>query len=311
MSETMLDISCLPYELVAHTCTFLNRLDLYHCTLINRRWNFCGTPRLYYAPWSQYVASWHKLVDTLHLSTFSETSTFQPNLQNYVQYLDFSELYYVVSDELIGQLSLLCPNITTLIFEIPKNLSDQSIVQLSKSSTKLTTLMLRQCGQVTDFSVLQLLYASPSLRHVELTNASRITDLSILGLIRVADSLEVLHLSISTVTDLPLMELFLHSKKLKKVNLSHCWLITECPILILLEKAKSLEWLDLSFCEKLTDNIFRSLKLLTNLTHLNLAGCRNLSKEMILELRRCLPNLNIIAEIKSPRTTALELLMLS
>ncbi|ORX81959.1 hypothetical protein K493DRAFT_320553 [Basidiobolus meristosporus CBS 931.73] len=107
-----------------------------------------------------------------------------------------------------------------------------------------------------------------------------------------------------------LTELFWRTRNLKRVNLSHCWLITEAPILILLENAKNIEWLDLSFCEKLTDRIFEALKRLPNLTYVNLAGCRKISKDHVLKLKAALPKLNIVADIKSPRTTALEILML-
>ncbi|KAG0027477.1 hypothetical protein BGZ82_008964, partial [Podila clonocystis] len=173
----------------------------------------------------------------------------RPNYGPLIRTLDFSELYYILSDKFLTHLFPHTPQLASLIISAPKQFTDESICVLATCCRALQRCELLGCDQITDRGVHFLLEQqhqqetkNPSddgsrgggstLRILSLANRASITDgvLQHLAYVTFASKLERLNLANAvfvTGQEPGLGTVFRCCTGLKALNVSHCQGVTD------------------------------------------------------------------------------------
>ncbi|RUP20866.1 hypothetical protein BC936DRAFT_139223 [Jimgerdemannia flammicorona] len=286
-----------PAELMSSVLSFLPHGSLHSSTLVSLNWNTVATPLLWSSPWTRYNASWSKILRAITV-TATATSVDNPSdppkplhtYGTYVKHLNFSQLYYIVNDPLIESLAPLCPNLTTLVIDSPKQFSDSSLLTLACTpcAGSLRHVVLRSCTRVTDTSLVAFLHNTTRLERLELTHGTRITDASLRALARI-DARNVRTLSefdanfahivrVSSEDEAGegsgLVALVDNCTGISRLQLAQCGAVTDMILARIARRlGGKLRTLNVSGCGALTDRGLRSL-----------AGCHVLEK---LDISRC------------------------
>ncbi|KAF9213741.1 hypothetical protein BGZ59_004919 [Podila verticillata] len=189
---------------------------------------------------SVMVAGW----EVLDRTYTSRTPFLHPNYGFLIRTLDFSELYYILSDKFLTHLFPHTPHLTTLIVHAPKQFSDASLYVLATCCRQLQRCELLGCDQISDLGVHFLLdhqqgsdaltgegggggMKGSTMRVLSLANRSPITDglLQHLAYVSFASKLERLNLANAvfvTGQDPGLATVFRCCTGLVALNVSHC-----------------------------------------------------------------------------------------
>ncbi|KAG0013800.1 hypothetical protein BGZ81_000829 [Podila clonocystis] len=173
----------------------------------------------------------------------------RPSYGSLIRTLDFSELYYILSDKFLTHLFPHTPQLATLIVSAPKQFTDESLYVLATCCRALQRCELLGCDQITDRGVHFLLEqqhqqetknlsdngsrgAGSTLRILSLANRASITDgvLQHLAYVTFASKLERLNLANAvfvTGQDPGLGTVFRCCTGLKALNVSHCQGVTD------------------------------------------------------------------------------------
>ncbi|GJJ68018.1 hypothetical protein EMPS_00364 [Entomortierella parvispora] len=92
---------------------------------------------------------------------------------DYIRTLDFSQLYYIISDQFLSHLLPLTPNLVSLTIHSPKQLSDLSLILLAASCPQLSLLDLAGCTKITNRGLDALLENCGNMSSLNLANGTR------------------------------------------------------------------------------------------------------------------------------------------
>ncbi|KAF9968651.1 hypothetical protein BGZ70_000968 [Mortierella alpina] len=189
----------------------------------------------------------------------------RPCYGHFIRALDFSHLYYIISDKFLTHLFPHTPNLLELIINSPKQFSDTSLVSLAQSCLALRRLELPGCTKITDKGLGFLLDRCQALTTLVLSNGAsqNLTDRSLHQLAcTFSQSLRVLNLanasSSSSLTgqNPGLMTIAIWCQNLVSLNISHCNLVTDA---LLGRFSESLQSLNVAHCLEITDEGLRRL----------------------------------------------------
>ncbi|KAF9961805.1 hypothetical protein BGZ72_001721 [Mortierella alpina] len=189
----------------------------------------------------------------------------RPSYGHFIRALDFSHLYYIISDKFLTHLFPHTPNLLELVINSPKQFSDTSLVSLSQSCLALHRLELPGCTKITDKGLCFLLDRCQALTTLVLSNGAsqNLTDRSLHQLAcTFNNSLRVLNLanasSSSSLTgqNPGLMTIAIWCQNLVSLNISHCNLVTDS---LLARLSESLQSLNIAHCLEITDEGLRML----------------------------------------------------
>jgi len=175
----------------------------------------------------------------------------------YIRTLDFSQLYYIISDQFLSHLLPLTPNLSSVTIHSPKQLSDLSLILLAASCPLLSVLDLAGCTKISDKGINALLENCATMSSLNLANGTRVlSDKTLEGIAkRWGKTLKSLNLantssgSTSTlatttptttvryedfqgsfsVLDPGLLTIAIHCRSLQSLNISHCILHYPSP----------------------------------------------------------------------------------
>ncbi|KAG0337870.1 hypothetical protein BG000_004844 [Podila horticola] len=219
----------------------------------------------------------------------------RPNYGPLIRTLDFSELYYILSDKFLIHLFPHTPQLTTLIVNAPKQFTNESLYVLASCCRALQRCELLGCDQITDRGVHFLLdqqhqqgtkipgdssgaRGGSTLRILSLANRAPITDgvLQHLAYVSFASKLERLNLANAvfvTGQDPGLGTVFRCCTGLKALNVSHCQGVTD-ELLRMLGCADRLQSLSVAHCYEVTDHgICAVVKMCHSLEELDISAC--------------------------------------
>lgn len=232
-----------------------------------------------------------------------------PNYGLLIRTLDFSELYYILSDKFLTHLFPHTPHLTTLIVHAPKQFSDASLYVLATCCQQLQRCELLGCDQISDQGVHFLLdqqqgsealagergegggKKGSTLRVLSLANRVSITDglLQHLAYVSFASKLERLNLANAvfvTGQDPGLATVFRCCTGLVALNVSHCQGVTDA-LLGQMGCADKLRELSVAHCYEVTDQGICALaKMCGQLEELDISGCVAVSDESVFALGR-------------------------
>lgn len=233
-----------------------------------------------------------------------------PNYGHLIRTLDFSELYYILSDKFLTHLFPHIPHLTTLIVHAPKQFSDASLYVLATCCRQLQRCELLGCDQISDLGVHFLLdqhqgsealaegggggrggrEKGSTLRVLSLANRVPITDglLQHLAYVSFASKLERLNLANAvfvTGQDPGLATVFRCCTGLVALNVSHCQGVTDV-LLGGLGCADKLRELSVAHCYEVTDQGICALAKCGQLEELDISGCGAVSDESVYALGR-------------------------
>ncbi|KAF9274981.1 hypothetical protein BGZ68_000204 [Mortierella alpina] len=189
----------------------------------------------------------------------------RPCYGHFIRALDFSHLYYIISDKFLTHLFPHTPNLLELIINSPKQFSDTSLVSLSQSCPTLRRLELPGCTKITDKGLCFLLDRCQALTTLVLSNGAsqNLTDRSLHQLAcTFNNSLRVLNLanasssSALTGQNPGLMTIAIWCQNLVSLNISHCNLVTDS---LLGRLSECLQSLNIAHCLEITDEGLRML----------------------------------------------------
>ncbi|KAF9579072.1 Transcription factor COE1 [Lunasporangiospora selenospora] len=273
----------LPPETLDHILTCLDRGALFNCVTLSKQWSRRVIPHLWRSPWMSYYNAWVKLVRTLAITsekthhvilqqhpsepTLSERDDSQsPCLPStvtgaktspysqFVLLLDFSSLYYIVSDAFLSQLLSFTPNLSEIVVNSPKQFSDDSLLLLGKCCPQLRKLELPGCTRITDKGFFFILDHCSHLVSIGLSNGTRISDRSIQKMAHMfsgqLQSFNVSNAALVTGLDPGLTTLAIWCRNLVSVNMANCQLVRD-PLLG--HFSDSLLELNIAHCLEVTD----------------------------------------------------------
>ncbi|KAF9187217.1 hypothetical protein BGZ51_001476 [Haplosporangium sp. Z 767] len=114
-----------------------------------------------------------------HLQSVSNSSLLspfdvyvRPPYGSFIRVLDFSHLYYIISDRFLANLFPYTPNLLELIINAPKQLSDASLLALVESCQHLRRIELLGCTKITDKGLQAVLAHCSDLHTVVLSNGT-------------------------------------------------------------------------------------------------------------------------------------------
>ncbi|KAL7747866.1 ndufs7 ubiquinone oxidoreductase subunit [Sorochytrium milnesiophthora] len=251
-------ISACPPEVLLLIFPHLSKSDLASATLVCSLFYLTARQVLYRQPASHVKSTWTQLVACLKLShalraqpaAANETRWWwhaSPPSGQLVRTLDFSGLYYVITDTFLEQLTQWTPGVTTLRLVSPQSLGDHALCAVVDNCPRLTHLGLVECTRV---SVAALRYT--------VTRCTQLVDLDLQGAVRVDDSV--------------LLAAASHLTRLRRLNLSHSPRLTLQPNLPKdLFFPASVEWLRLDGVLHLSDaSLAHIAPQLPRLRHLSL-----------------------------------------
>ncbi|KAF9919343.1 hypothetical protein BX616_007067 [Lobosporangium transversale] len=90
-------------------------------------------------------------------SSQSASPFIHPQYGLFIRVLDFSDLYYIVSDPFLAHLLPRTPSLHALLIRAPKQFSDASLSVLANSCPKLKTLELMDCPGITQKGLSEIL----------------------------------------------------------------------------------------------------------------------------------------------------------
>ncbi|KAG0259932.1 hypothetical protein BG011_002285 [Mortierella polycephala] len=96
----------------------------------------------------------------------------RPPYGSLIRVLDFSHLYYIISDKFLTNLFPHTPNLLELIINAPKQLSDTSLLTLAESCQHLRRFELLNCTKITDKGLQAVLTHCSDLHTVVLSNGT-------------------------------------------------------------------------------------------------------------------------------------------
>ncbi|KAG0203418.1 hypothetical protein BGX28_004276 [Mortierella sp. GBA30] len=96
----------------------------------------------------------------------------RPCYGHLIRVLDFSHLYYIISDKFLSHLFPHTPNLLELIINSPKQFSDTSLITLSQSCSSLRRLELPGCTKITDRGLWSILEQCLHLHTLVLSNGA-------------------------------------------------------------------------------------------------------------------------------------------
>ncbi|KAF9404439.1 hypothetical protein BGZ94_004180 [Podila epigama] len=208
----------------------------------------------------------------------------RPNYGQFIRVLDFSELYYIISDKFLIHLFPHTPALSTLVISAPKQFTDDALYVLATCCHQLTRLEFPGCDQITDRGIHYLLdHAFPPLplrhHHPLLPDAlerptkgrhdtgktmrSYLQVLTLSNHVRITDGI-LQHLAYSPL-----------ATHLERLNLANASFITaEDPGLATIVRCcTTLVALDISHCQGVTDTLLGMLSCGATLRELNIAHC--------------------------------------
>ncbi|RUS18934.1 hypothetical protein BC937DRAFT_88155 [Endogone sp. FLAS-F59071] len=317
-----------PTELSSAMLALLPHNALYNCTFVSYRWNILASPLLWASPWSRYNASWSRILQVIETTTplfpasspTSEPSnpldislsiapldTVPPYLAHrygtYVKCLNFSQLYYIVNDNLLQHLAERCPNLSTLIIDSPKQLTDCAILTIARSpcARALRHVALSNCTRLTDDSLTVLLAETPQLYRLELNHGTHITDRTLRALPTPHSSLEELDCTDANSAHVTrddggmetsgLYALVKRCTELRTLRLGYCQAVTDVTLAQVARACGgTLRTLNLASCRAITDT---GLKALVGhgckaLEELDVSGCSVTDEGILAVVEGCI-----------------------
>ncbi|KAI8604028.1 hypothetical protein EDD21DRAFT_367449 [Dissophora ornata] len=195
------------------------------------------------------------------------TPYIHPAYGHLVRELDFSRLYYIISDMFLTHLFPQTPLLLALTITSPKQFSDDSLLSLSLSCPLLRRLELQGCPKISDKGMEYILEGCQNIHTLVLSNrggssssCSSITDKTLSHLAHSAcaqSTLGVLNLSNAspfiTGQNPGLLSIALWCPNLVSFNISHCTSFVKDELLANLLCAPSLQVLNLAHCQDITD----------------------------------------------------------
>ncbi|KAF9305886.1 hypothetical protein BGZ74_008449 [Mortierella antarctica] len=236
----------------------------------------------------------------------------RPNYGPLIRTLDFSELYYILSDKFLTHLFPHTPQLTTLIVNSPKQFTDESLYVLASCCRALQRCELLGCDQISDSGVHFLLdqqhqhhyqgsknpteggsrgQGGSTLRALSLANRVPVTDgvLQHLAYVSFASKLEQLNLANAvfvTGQDPGLRTVFRCCTGLKALNVSHCQGVTD-ELLGMLGCADKLQRLSVAHCYEVTDQGICAVAMVCGqLEELDVSACGAVSDTSLYALGR-------------------------
>lgn len=211
-----------------------------------------------------------------------------------VRVLDFSQLYYIISDTFLVRLFPSTPRLEELIVHSPRQFSDTSLLALSRACPKIRRLELDACLRISDAGLESVLTGCHEIQTLVLTNgSSSLTDrflsqlacsptiprtLRVLNLSNASHSIthhhpglgsiavycpSLVHLDISclssVVTD-EFLELLTCTSSLQVLNLAYCREVTDKGLIYLANSCSELREVDITALNLVTDKGILELK---------------------------------------------------
>ena len=143
----------LPPEVLSIVMENLSKKELFNCSLTCTSLFAVSNPVLWGSPWSPYYQDWKKLsliVQKVPLPV--EMPRFF--LGSMIRLLDFTDIHYVIGDELLESMAPFIPNLKTLIINSPsRGLTDRGIGWICLHCPRLMNLSLIRCRNISNSSL--------------------------------------------------------------------------------------------------------------------------------------------------------------
>ncbi|KAG0369726.1 hypothetical protein BC939DRAFT_441674 [Gamsiella multidivaricata] len=224
-----------------------------------------------------------------------------PAYGSLIRVLDFSHLYYIISDQFLTHLFPQIPLLQSLLITAPKQFSDTSLHILATSCPNLRRLELVGCTRISDAGLAPIYEQCQKIHVLNLSNSRSSSFSAGLGGItgetftRLAAAGLPLHiLSLANVnasiTDQNpgLLSIALECKSLTSLNIAHCSAFVTDDLLCSLN-ASGLQTLNVACCSKITDRGIEALaRRCPDLRELDITGLENVTDKGMMEIgRRC------------------------
>lgn len=225
----------LPADVFLQIFRRLDSPTLFACIQVNRQWWSAALQVLYEHPSMRYPSSWTKLIRELED---------KPIRAQWVLELDFSEIYYVVTNTLLERMLQLTTNLKLLNVRTPREFSPDLLVMLPRS---LKILRLERCPHI-DNHIPRAISGMTDLQLLSVAGTRGLTDVALYVMGSMYETSRLTHLDLSfceRITVAGLVALLNHTTKLQNLRLA------KLPINTAVIKAISrlaLTNLDLSYC---------------------------------------------------------------
>ena len=200
-----------------------------------------------------------------HLTRFSEL------------HLDLSSLGKNVTDDTLGVIAEMFPNIKTLDLSGCENIIKAGLAHL-KDLPNLQSLNLFGCVNITNTGLASL-NGMINLRYLDLRRCMNITET---GLASLNDMTNLQSLNLTYCYQITNLSSLNGMINLQSLNLSGCTSITD---LAPLNSMKNLQFLDLSGCTSITNTSLASLNDMISLQSLNLSKCSRITNDGLRHLK--------------------------
>ncbi|KAK6941966.1 Leucine-rich repeat, partial [Dillenia turbinata] len=204
--------------------------------------------------------------------------------------IDFREMNNA-GDRLLSALSLSrYRHVKQIILEFAQDIEDKHLLLLKNkySLQDLECLNLNGCQKISDKGVEAVTSVCPNLKVFSIYWNVRVTDLGISHLVKNCKHVVDLNLSgCKNVTDGSLQLIANNYWDLESLNLTRCVKLTDGGLQQIFVKCFSLQSLNLYALSSFSDEVYKSILLLTNIRFLDLCGAQNLSDEGLSMIAKC------------------------
>lgn len=172
-----------------------------------------------------------------------------------------------------------------------QNLSNRCLEAISANNPHLQQLHLGGGENIQDSGVQAIAKNCKELTHLDLRSCRLLTDKTLFSLSRACPELQVLNIDwIKKITSSGLITLAERASKLEVFSARSCESLSDSGIIALVEKCPKLSYLDLTYCSGISDDCISAI-LSSNLKHINVSGCHQLSESSIRSLQDNIPNI--------------------
>jgi hypothetical protein len=187
----------LPTEILTKICSHLQSKDLMNCSLTCKTFLAVANPLLWVAPWSPYFNDWQRLPQIIQSGNINCPAPRKIDffLGFLIKSLDFSDIHYVVGDDLLKALSPYMPNLSEIKINSPsRGLTDKGLVDIFNNCKKLSQITLIRCRNISDSAIISMANSLTALTEFYIEDNHNITDAGVGHLLIKQKKLKVLKL---------------------------------------------------------------------------------------------------------------------
>ncbi len=285
-------------------CQQINTMTLNACKRITDNSFISNKKALYYLKHLDLTRCLNLTVLTLkHVATCS------PLLQS----INLHSCEEVATDEVLITLSLRCKDLRSVNVSGCVKVTDKAIGSLAQNCLNLEKLVLLNCNKITDKSLEDIARGCPQLNELNVSSCEHVTDDGLLYLATSCHNLVTLYLEECKISDRGLIAIANGCPNIEALSLAYCKDLTEEALLTLARRCTNIKTLDLSYPKNISVQTvnkvivfwpkLRTLNLRgysnwvvegiehSNLQHLNLSWCKNVTDTAVAKIAIGCPSL--------------------